>query len=425
MLNRLLEIAHVTSKAAPLQAIILGLGFCSGLLIIHILPPEDYALYIIAYSFLTTIIVITDSGIGSAVLAEGGKVWEDSTRLGRVITTGLELRKRFSLVAIAISLPTMALFLAHHGASWKQITLIELAILPLIYIQLSTDLLGVAPSLHQRISELQNIEFKATFLRFALVLISLFTLPYVAVVIFVTGIATCYKLWNLRRISNSICDLSQPTDKVVKRNLYKVTKRMMPNAIYTCLSGTLSIWLISIFGNTESVAEVGAIERIARLLLVVMALFYLIIEPRFARLTESNPSLLRTRFLQIHFASWLVGAAIAFSIYLFPEPLVYLLGSHYENLTYEIQLRGLVMGLVFVANTTSSLASARAWIVPPVPLITGQIISQVIAILVFDCSTTAGVILIPIFPISVIIIMRTYYSLNSIQKLKHPTTDNG
>jgi len=425
MLNRLLEIAHVTSKAAPLQAIILGLGFCSGLLIIHILPPEDYALYIIAYSFLTTIIVITDSGIGSAVLAEGGKVWEDSTRLGRVITTGLELRKRFSLVAIAISLPTMALFLAHHGASWKQITLIELAILPLIYIQLSTDLLGVAPSLHQRISELQNIEFKATFLRFALVLISLFTLPYVAVVIFVTGIATCYKLWNLRRISNSICDLSQPTDKVVKRNLYKVTKRMMPNAIYTCLSGTLSIWLISIFGNTESVAEVGAIERIARLLLVVMALFYLIIEPRFARLTESNPSLLRTRFLQIHFASWLVGAAIAFSIYLFPEPLVYLLGSHYENLTYEIQLRGLVMGLVFVANTTSSLASARAWIVPPVPLITGQIISQVIAIMVFDCSTTAGVILIPIFPISVIIIMRTYYSLHSIQKLKHPTTDNG
>ena len=425
MLNRLLEIAHVTSKAAPLQAIILGLGFCSGLLIIHILPPEDYALYIIAYSFLTTIIVITDSGIGSAVLAEGGKVWEDSTRLGRVITTGLELRKRFSLVAIAISLPTMALFLAHHGASWKQITLIELAILPLIYIQLSTDLLGVAPSLHQRISELQNIEFKATFLRFALVLISLFTLPYVAVVIFVTGIATCYKLWNLRRISNSICDLSQPTDKVVKRNLYKVTKRMMPNAIYTCLSGTLSIWLISIFGNTESVAEVGAIERIARLLLVVMALFYLIIEPRFARLTESNPSLLRTRFLQIHFASWLVGAAIAFSIYLFPEPLVYLLGSHYENLTYEIQLRGLVMGLVFVANTTSSLASARAWIVPPVPLITGQIISQVIAILVFDCSTTAGVILIPIFPISVIIIMRTYYSLRSIQRLKHPTTANG
>ncbi|HAQ58630.1 MAG TPA: hypothetical protein DCR32_06390 [Opitutae bacterium] len=425
MLNRLLEIAHVTSKAAPLQAIILGLGFCSGLLIIHILPPEDYALYIIAYSFLTTIIVITDSGIGSAVLAEGGKVWEDSTRLGRVITTGLELRKRFSLVAIAISLPTMALFLAHHGASWKQITLIELAILPLIYIQLSTDLLGVAPSLHQRISELQNIEFKATFLRFALVLISLFTLPYVAVVIFVTGIATCYKLWNLRRISNSICDLSQPTDKVVKRNLYKVTKRMMPNAIYTCLSGTLSIWLISIFGNTESVAEVGAIERIARLLLVVMALFYLIIEPRFARLTESNPSLLRTRFLQIHFASWLVGAAIAFSIYLFPEPLVYLLGSHYENLTYEIQLRGLVMGLVFVANTTSSLASARAWIVPPVPLITGQIISQVIAIMVFDCSTTAGVILIPIFPISVIIIMRTYYSLRSIQRLKHPTTANG
>ena len=425
MLNRLLEIAHVTSKAAPLQAIILGLGFCSGLLIIHILPPEDYALYIIAYSFLTTIIVITDSGIGSAVLAEGGKVWEDSTRLGRVITTGLELRKRFSLVAIAISLPTMALFLAHHGASWKQITLIELAILPLIYIQLSTDLLGVAPSLHQRISELQNIEFKATFLRFALVLISLFTLPYVAVVIFVTGIATCYKLWNLRRISNSICDLSQPTDKVVKRNLYKVTKRMMPNAIYTCLSGTLSIWLISIFGNTESVAEVGAIERIARLLLVVMALFYLIIEPRFARLTESNPSLLRTRFLQIHFASWLVGAAIAFRIYLFPAPLVYLLGSHYENLTYEIQLRGLVMGLVFVANTTSSLASARAWIVPPVPLITGQIISQVIAIMVFDCSTTAGVILIPIFPISVIIIMRTYYSLRSIQRLKHPTTANG
>ena len=425
MLSRLLEIARVTSKAAPLQAIILGLGFCSGLLIIHVLPPEDYALYIIAYSFLTTIIVVSDSGIGSAVLAEGGKVWQDSTKLGQVITTGLEIRKRFSLVAIIIALPTMALFLAHHGASWKQIICIELVILPLIYIQLSADLLGVAPSLHQRISELQNVEFKTTFLRLALFLICLFTLPYVAVVILATGIATSYQLWRLRKISNSICDLNQPKDAKVKKSIYKVTRRMMPNAIYTCLSGTLSIWLISIFGNTESVAEVGAIERIARLLLVVMALFYLIIEPRFARLSESNPSLLRTRFLQIHIASWVLGAAIALSIYLFPQPLVYLLGSHYENLTYEIQLRGLVMGLVFVANATSSIASARAWIVPPVPLITGQIISQVIAIMVFDCSTTAGVILIPIFPISVIIIMRTYYSLHSIQKLKHPTTDNG
>ena len=88
------------------------------MLIIHVLPPEDYALYIIAYSFLTTIIVVSDSGIGSAVLAEGGKVWQDSTKLGQVITTGLEIRKRFSLVAIIIALPHDG---AISGSSWREL----------------------------------------------------------------------------------------------------------------------------------------------------------------------------------------------------------------------------------------------------------------------------------------------------------------
>ena len=107
---------------------------------------------------------------------------------------------------------------------------------------------------------------------------------------------------------------------------------MMPNAIYTCLSGTLSIWLISIFGNTESVAEVGAIERIARLLLVVMALFYLIIEPRFARpIRKQSIAITYPVSYKYTLPSWVLGAGIALSIYLFPQPLVYLLGSHYEK----------------------------------------------------------------------------------------------
>ena len=77
----------------------------------------------------------------------------------------------------------------------------------------------------------------------------------------------------------------------------------------------------------------------------------------------------------------------------------------------------MVMGLVFIANSLNELMSSRAWIIPPLPLILGQIVSQIIGILVCDVSTTAGVIILIAFPYGTMIFLRSIYALIVLSSL--------
>ena len=71
----------------------------------------------------------------------------------------------------------------------------------------------------------------------------------------------------------------------------KKIKSGQPNhaeSIYFCFSGQITIWLISIFGNTTSIAEVGALGRLAMRLNIFTVRFSIIVIPWYAKLVEKK-----------------------------------------------------------------------------------------------------------------------------------------
>ena len=112
-----------------------------GILIIRQLPTKEYAFYTIANAMLGTMSLLADGGISTGVMSQGGKVWNDREKLGIVMATGLHLRRRFAIFSLASSIPILSYLLWHNGASFWQILLIVLCIIPAFFAALSDSLL--------------------------------------------------------------------------------------------------------------------------------------------------------------------------------------------------------------------------------------------------------------------------------------------
>ena len=170
------------------QIIVQAIGLVSGILIIRLLPTHEYGLYTLANTMLGTMIILADGGISPGVMAQGGKVWQNSEKLGAVLATGLELRKKFAAISLIVSTPILLYLLLKQGASWVSAVLIVAALIPAFYAALSDALLEIVPKLHQTILPLQKNQIVVVVARLFLSGITLFAFPWTYVAILATAV---------------------------------------------------------------------------------------------------------------------------------------------------------------------------------------------------------------------------------------------
>lgn len=397
------------------QIAIQGLGFISGILIIRLLPVEEYALYTLANTMLGTMSVLGDGGISTGVMSQGGKVWQDPKKLGSVLITGLHLRRKFAIVSLAISLPILIYLLLHNGANWATTILIVLSIIPAFYAALSDSLLEIIPKLHQSIFPLQKNQVGVAIGRLILTSLTIFIFPWTFVAILASGIPRLYGNIKLKKISDEFVDSNQLLDYHIKKEILIVVKRVLPGAIYFSISGQITIWLVSIFGNVTSIAQLGAIGRLAMLLGLFTTIFSTLLIPRFARL-ENDSRLLMNRFIAILALLMLVFTGVIIMFLLFSEQVLWLLGENYTNLSYELILYVISSCLGILTGIIFSLGSSRGWILNPYLYIAISIISIVIGAIIFNISSLIGILLFNIFVSGIQALIYLIYTLIKIKK---------
>jgi len=198
--------------------------------------------------------------------------------------------------------------------------------------------------------------------------------------------------WRLRRLADGHADWRGPGEVQVRKDLIKQVARFMPAAIYYALAGQLSVWLISIFGHTESVAAVGALGRLAMIFAVLGNAFGVLAIPRFARIPAGEPALLSRRYWQSQAALLAAGAILVTAIAAFPGPVLAVLGPHYSELEREAAWMAASSIMSVLAGAAFSLGAVRGVIVPPWFAIPSCILMQVLLILLLPVETVAGVI---------------------------------
>lgn len=357
------------------QFLVQGLSFVAGILIVRRLPLAEYAYYTIATAMLSTMTALADGGIGAGVISQGGKVWKDPVALGKVVASGLALRRKFAALS-ALAAPLLIYFLRKHGASWGTSLLILACLVPTFLAALSDSLLEVAPKLHQAIPPLQRNQIETAFGRAVLTIITVFTLPMCATAVLATGISRTWANMRLRKISSSYADRTQHADPEIQGKIMKVVWRILPASIYYCISSQITIWVISIFGSTMAVGQLGGLTGLAQAMTLLTTLVTTLLVPRFARLPE-NRRILVTRFLMAQAGLIVLGLAITGFASLFGVQILWLLGKQFGSMQRELTLAFAGACVSLLSSTNNQLLSARGIVVPPVVFISFALVVQV------------------------------------------------
>jgi O-antigen/teichoic acid export membrane protein len=414
---KFIEWSKLVSVSAIAQVLIQVVSFISGILVIRLLPTREYALYTLANAMLGTMILLADSGVSTGVMAQAAKVWEDNDKLGVVLVTGLDLRKKFSIVALTAAFPSLVYLLLRHGFSWGMSTLIIFSLVPAFLTGLSGTLLEIVFKLRQNIVPLQKIQVINNLGRLLLIASILFLCPLAFIALLAAGIPQIWANRQLRKTSLAHINWQQKPDPAVRKEILFTVKRVFPGAVYYCISGQITIWLISLFGSTASIAQMGALGRLAMALSLFSVLFSTLVSPRFARLPASRNILLKW-FLHIMAGLIMLTLSITFFTWLFPSEMLWILGRNYSGLHIELLLYiadsciGLIWGSAYILGAT------RGWNIHPAFSISMSIGTIVSGAMMINVSTVRGVLLLNLFVSIVQVCMYGSYTLIKIMKME-------
>jgi O-antigen/teichoic acid export membrane protein len=384
--------ARVVGNFAFVQGVVQLIGFCSGILLVRWLDQREYAYFTIANTMQGTISLLADIGVSVGLVSIGGRVWQDRHRFGELINTGLNLRKRLGAIAIVAVTPVLASMLLKNGAPISYTALLIAIVLAGISVELSIGVLAVVPRLRSDISLIQRIDLTGAIVRLCLLLSLTFIFLNAGMAVAVATATLFLQYTLLRRYVGKVVDLGASQNAQDRREIIRLTKHLAPNAVFYCLQGQITIFLISFFAHRVSaVAEVGALGRLAMIFTVVSNLLANVFVPAFARCHER-------RKLQWLYAA-IAGGVVTFSLVVllaaefFPSEFLFILGNKYAHLHRELLLMvgGAVAGAL--TGTFWALNASKAWITGAWLYIPLTLATQIALIPYTDFSSVSGVLI--------------------------------
>jgi O-antigen/teichoic acid export membrane protein len=411
--------AKTLGKFVSVQAVVQVLGFASGLLLVRSLAQKEYAYFTIANSLLGTLGILADSGIGIGLTSIGGKVWQDRQRFGELINTALRLRRYLAAIAATVVAPLLMWLLISNGAAKPYAALITLAVLLTLNYQLLIGVLGIVPRLHSQINRVQKLDAMAAVSRLILLAAAYFIFLDAAIAIFIgiAGVLAQYVF--LKRWTADNIEPHAPVNREDRATMLDIVKHQAPNGVFYCLQGQLTVWLISVFGNTQNIAEIGALGRLGMIFAIISSVMSGIVLPGFARC--QSLSLLRRRYFQIMSGFLLLGGGLIAVAALFPDLLLWILGSKYAHLRNEVLLMITMSAANALIAAMWSLNATKAWIKYSWLNIPGVILTQTLLLAFIDISTVKGVLLFGILSLLPTFLLNSMLSLRGFLELRHST----
>src|SRR5262249_4271194 len=115
-----------------------------------------------------------------------------------------------------------------------------------------------------------------------------------------------------------------------RKAMLRLISFQLPNTIFYCFYGQVTVVVISIFGNSTQIAEVGAVGRLGAIFTILGSIMSTIALPWFAR-TQCRGALAR-KYAQILVAYAAGGLTLLILASLARSQLLWLLGPKYAGL---------------------------------------------------------------------------------------------
>src|SRR5438874_7566483 len=361
ILRRAFNHARRIGNYALVQATVQLIAFSSGILLVRWLPQHEYSFYTIANAMQAALMLLSDIGISVGLVSIGGRVWQDRYRFGELINTGLAVRRKLAAASVIIVAPILYAMLTKNGASSVYTLLLIVFVLAGFSIQLSVDVFSAVPRLHSDIGRIQKIDFICAIFRLMLILGLVYVFATAGLAVAIAGAAVLLQYFLLRSYAAKVVDLKANENAEDRHEIVRLIKSLAANAVFYCFQGQITIFLISFFARrAASVAEVGALGRLAMIFTVLTNLLINIFVPAFARCQGKRK--LRYLYAAIAGSVILFRAIVIGGAALFPDQFLFVLGNRYTHLHRELLLMVGVAVITALSGTLWLLNASKAWI---------------------------------------------------------------
>lgn len=368
------------------------LNLVSGFFLLRWLSVEAYAQYSVAFGFQSTLGMLVDLGFSGSIIALVGDRAGDKAIVGNYISSAKHFRNRLFAIIIPGAAIAFPLVTSKQHWGWTTQLLLFVSIVTSIFFQGWVSYYSMPLLINRQLNQYYQPQIISAvgrivscFFLYIVSALNSWTTAWVSSsVLAINGIL--YR----RSTTTLIAEPSQSNPKL-NREMVNYLAPLIPVLIFTAFQGQISLALITIFGHTKSIAEVAALGRLGQLFFILGAFNGVVIVPYIAKVAPQN---LAKNYGQILGLTVIIAVVISFIGFLFPEPLLWILGNKYQSLRAEVGWVVTTASVNYISSTLYSLNSSRKWIFwwGSAFEITLIIILQIVCLSVMNLSTTLQVI---------------------------------
>jgi O-antigen/teichoic acid export membrane protein len=331
-----------------------------GLVVVRLLTVESYAQFSLALGFQVTLASLMDLGYAGTIIPLVGERFADPEIVGAYVAAAKHHRDRiFFLLSPFAAVCFWLLGRKHHWSLHIQLLLL-VSVLVQLYFGGRVSYYSAPLMLRGDMRKLYRPQVFSALLR------CLAPLPMRLVgalngwsAALLNAVVQVYNSIRLRRSSLPyICEPRQ-SDPSVNREMLRFVVPAMPAIIFSAFQGQISLYLITLFGKTVSMAEVAALGRVGQMFSILVAFNVVLIEPRFARLPRED---LPRRYMQMVGLVTIFCAVVSTLSFRFPFPLLWFLGPQYSHLSREVGWVVLGRSLDYLATAIWLVNRSRKWV---------------------------------------------------------------
>ena len=336
------------------------LNLISGFLLLRWLSVEAYAQYSVAFGFQSTLGLLVELGFSGSILALVGDRGFDKKVVGTYIRSVKYFRNRLLVVMFPIAAIAFGLLTSKQGWDWTTQLLLFVSIVSSVFFQGWVSYYSPPLLIHKQIKQLYKPQIISAigriilcFLLYLTSTLTSWTTAWVSsAVIAVNGLL-------YQTSTKHLIDQPLDNDPKINREILRYLGPLIPVIAFSAFQGQISLALITIFGETKSIAEVAALGRLGQLFLILGAFNRVLVAPYIAKVNTEN---LAKKYFQILLGSVTIAAILSAIAFVFPQSLLWILGSKYQNLTAEVGWVIAASSFGYVANVLEVMNSSRQWI---------------------------------------------------------------
>jgi len=352
--------ATLMGKFLSVQILVQLLSGIASIILVRSLTKQEYAYYTIFNSMQGTITLLADMGLSAGMMYIGGRVWEDRERFGQMLSTAFRIRWYMAITAGLFVLPILTYLLYKNQAPIIYIVIILFLFCGLLYFQLQVNILNIVPRIYAQIGKLQKLDLMSAVSRFALIAAASLLFMNTPVIIGITIASVALQYFYLNKWVYHTVSRTTSIHDDDHKELVLLIRSQVASGIFFCVQGQVSTWLISVFGNVEQIAEVGALGRMEMIYMVIHTTMNAIFIPMFAKAQEKKQ--VWKIYLRIIVLYIFIGLGLTGFSMLFPEAILWVLGPKYINLQQELVYMMCSLALGSIVAILWTMNVSRAWI---------------------------------------------------------------